>query len=304
MKASLASAIVLISRNLCLASLFFCSTSTSSLTCLPLFKRFEPARHDCTGIRRQNSMLGGKVPEIRPLRIRGGAEEDEEEMMGACGNYSSELPSEAEELTLPDSQSPNITTFELSTLERSQSAGFRSTELQPEGGEFSRDDDDVRGESSSSEMVDEDGMPYNTNYTDLNEDRGNECEYPRGCRHYSRGCRLRAPCCNELFWCRHCHNEVKDVACKDPLKSHQLDRSSVKLVCCSRCELEQTAKQYCEGCGLCFGKYYCDICKFFDDDLSKGVFHCNDCGICRIGGSENFFHCQNCGESGGGRRED
>ena len=27
--------------------------------------------------------------------------------------------------------------------------------------------------------------------------------------HYRRRCRMVAPCCGEVFWCRHCHNEVK-----------------------------------------------------------------------------------------------
>lgn len=30
-----------------------------------------------------------------------------------------------------------------------------------------------------------------------------------GCPHYRRRCRIRAPCCNEIFDCRHCHNETK-----------------------------------------------------------------------------------------------
>lgn len=29
------------------------------------------------------------------------------------------------------------------------------------------------------------------------------------CKHYRRRCRIRAPCCNEIFDCRHCHNEAK-----------------------------------------------------------------------------------------------
>jgi hypothetical protein len=27
------------------------------------------------------------------------------------------------------------------------------------------------------------------------------------CKHYRRRCRIRAPCCNDVFSCRHCHNE-------------------------------------------------------------------------------------------------
>ncbi len=30
-----------------------------------------------------------------------------------------------------------------------------------------------------------------------------------GCRHYRRRVRFITPCCNEEWWCRHCHNEVK-----------------------------------------------------------------------------------------------
>jgi len=29
------------------------------------------------------------------------------------------------------------------------------------------------------------------------------------CSHYRRRCRIRAPCCDEVFDCRHCHNDVK-----------------------------------------------------------------------------------------------
>ena len=28
------------------------------------------------------------------------------------------------------------------------------------------------------------------------------------CQHYRRRCRIRAPCCGEVFDCRHCHNEA------------------------------------------------------------------------------------------------
>lgn len=34
-----------------------------------------------------------------------------------------------------------------------------------------------------------------------------------GCQHYRRRCRIRAPCCNEIFDCRHCHNEAKVSKC-------------------------------------------------------------------------------------------
>lgn len=28
------------------------------------------------------------------------------------------------------------------------------------------------------------------------------------CNHYRRRCRIRAPCCNEIYPCRHCHNDA------------------------------------------------------------------------------------------------
>ncbi|CAL5407955.1 unnamed protein product [Camellia sinensis] len=37
-----------------------------------------------------------------------------------------------------------------------------------------------------------------------------------GCSHYRRRCKIRAPCCDEIFDCRHCHNESKDVIQRIP----------------------------------------------------------------------------------------
>ncbi|KAK4745603.1 hypothetical protein SAY87_011915 [Trapa incisa] len=85
-----------------------------------------------------------------------------------------------------------------------------------------------------------------------------------GCQHYRRRCKIRAPCCNEIFFCRHCHNEA-------------------------------AVAQVCTNCGVNMGEYFCQICKFLDDDTEKGQFHCDECGICRVGGRENFFHCKKCG---------
>jgi len=31
-----------------------------------------------------------------------------------------------------------------------------------------------------------------------------------GCKHYKQNCKLVAPCCNKLFTCRRCHDEVAD----------------------------------------------------------------------------------------------
>ncbi|XP_008667057.1 putative RING zinc finger domain superfamily protein isoform X9 [Zea mays] len=110
-----------------------------------------------------------------------------------------------------------------------------------------------------------------------------------GCKHYRRRCRIRAPCCGDVFHCRHCHNE----STKD---GHELDRHDVQSVICLVCDTEQPIAQVCCNCGVCMGEYFCAACNFLDDDVDKEQFHCDDCGICRVGGKENFFHCQKCGK--------
>ncbi|KAL3745327.1 hypothetical protein ACJRO7_014436 [Eucalyptus globulus] len=116
-----------------------------------------------------------------------------------------------------------------------------------------------------------------------------------GCPHYRRRCRIRAPCCNEIFDCRHCHNDAKNNINVNQKQRHELPRHQVQQVVCSLCGTEQEVRQVCINCGVCMGKYFCGTCKLFDDDTSKKQYHCNGCGICRIGGRENFFHCYKCG---------
>eukprot|EP00267_Zea_mays_P032981 XP_008667064.2 putative RING zinc finger domain superfamily protein isoform X5 [Zea mays] len=96
-----------------------------------------------------------------------------------------------------------------------------------------------------------------------------------GCKHYRRRCRIRAPCCGDVFHCRHCHNE----STKD---GHELDRHDVQSVICLVCDTEQPIAQVCCNCGVCMGEYFCAACNFLDDDVDKEQFHCDDCGICRI----------------------
>ncbi|XP_020259997.1 E3 ubiquitin-protein ligase MIEL1-like [Asparagus officinalis] len=114
-----------------------------------------------------------------------------------------------------------------------------------------------------------------------------------GCAHYKRRCRIRAPCCNEIFYCRHCHNEAKNCLDVDQVERHEIPRHDVKKVICTLCDTEQNVRQNCSIVGM--GKYFCEKCNFFDDDVSKNQYHCDGCGICRTGGKENFFHCDRCG---------
>ncbi|KAF6175493.1 hypothetical protein GIB67_021983 [Kingdonia uniflora] len=123
-----------------------------------------------------------------------------------------------------------------------------------------------------------------------------------GCKHYKRRCRIRAPCCNEIFPCRHCHNEATSVL-RNPKDRHELVRHEVKHVICSVCDTEQKVAGVCLNCGVCMGEYFCEVCNFYDDEAiiitdefitEKDQFHCIKCGICRVGGRDNFFHCDKC----------
>ncbi|KAM7459423.1 hypothetical protein LguiA_036417 [Lonicera macranthoides] len=115
-----------------------------------------------------------------------------------------------------------------------------------------------------------------------------------GCSHYRRRCRIRTPCCDEIFDCRHCHNEAKNNINVDQKLRHDIPRHQVQQVICSLCGTEQEVGQVCISCGVCMGRYFCGTCKLLDDDTSKKQYHCDGCGICRIGGRENFFHCDKC----------
>ncbi|KAL3358269.1 hypothetical protein AABB24_015420 [Solanum stoloniferum] len=88
-----------------------------------------------------------------------------------------------------------------------------------------------------------------------------------GCSHYRRRCKIRAPCCDEIFDCRHCHNDSKNSLDVDPLKRHDIPRHDIKKVICSLCNTEQDVQQKCIQCGVCMGKYFCSKCNFFDDDV-------------------------------------
>ncbi|XP_076909277.1 putative serine/threonine-protein kinase PBL28 [Bidens hawaiensis] len=115
-----------------------------------------------------------------------------------------------------------------------------------------------------------------------------------GCEHYKRRCKLRAPCCNQLFSCRSCHDKCAS-SLNDPNERHKMVLKDVKQVVCLICNTKQQVSHICSNCGVKMGEYFCAICKLYDDDTSKQQFHCYDCGVCRLHGRKNYYHCQNCG---------
>ncbi|PKA59692.1 RING finger and CHY zinc finger domain-containing protein 1 [Apostasia shenzhenica] len=109
-----------------------------------------------------------------------------------------------------------------------------------------------------------------------------------GCEHYKRNCKLMAACCNKLFTCRFCHDKVSD---------HSMDRKATTEMMCMRCLAVQPIGPTCQtpSCSeFLMAKYYCNICKFFDDERS--VYHCPFCNLCRVGKGLgiDFFHCMKC----------
>lgn len=115
---------------------------------------------------------------------------------------------------------------------------------------------------------------------------GDETEYrPFGCEHYRRNVKLQCSTCNRWYTCRFCHDHVED---------HELIRKDTKNMLCMFCGTAQRAGEACISCGVSAARYYCDICKLWNDDPDKSVYHCNDCGICRIGRGlgKDFFHCK------------
>lgn len=94
-----------------------------------------------------------------------------------------------------------------------------------------------------------------------------------GCGHYKRFCQVKAPCCDEYYVCRKCHDEAND---------HIMDSLIVTEMKCLLCNTEQTVSNKCINpmCATQMGNYYCDICHLFENRINIKLWHCHDCGIC------------------------
>ncbi|KAF2607936.1 hypothetical protein F2Q68_00046453 [Brassica cretica] len=108
-----------------------------------------------------------------------------------------------------------------------------------------------------------------------------------GCKHYKRNCKFLAPCCDQLFTCIRCHDEETD---------HSVDRKQIKKMMCMKCLLIQPIGANCSNilCKSSMGKYFCKICKLYDDE--RKIYHCPYCNLCRVGKGLgiDYFHCMKC----------
>jgi len=107
-----------------------------------------------------------------------------------------------------------------------------------------------------------------------------------GCKHYKRKCKLVAPCCDQAFTCRFCHDDVSD---------HTVNRYNVKQMVCTDCKVRQPVAAECLNCKTSMAKYHCNVCNLFDDS-SAAIYHCPFCNVCRRGKGlgVDFFHCMKC----------
>ncbi|KAI4326662.1 hypothetical protein MLD38_031951 [Melastoma candidum] len=109
-----------------------------------------------------------------------------------------------------------------------------------------------------------------------------------GCKHYKSNCKLFMPCCSQLYPCRRCHDEMSD---------HLIDRVLITKMMCMTCLEVQPVGPSCSttSCDTSsMAKYYCLICKIFDDE--REIYHCPFCNLCRVGKGlgVDYFHCMNC----------
>ncbi len=106
-----------------------------------------------------------------------------------------------------------------------------------------------------------------------------------GCEHYRRNVKMQCFTCQRWYTCRLCHDDAED---------HILPRKQTENMLCMFCGHAQKPGDICVKCGESAARYYCNICKLWNDDPGKSIYHCNDCGICRVGEGlgKDFIHCK------------
>ena len=111
------------------------------------------------------------------------------------------------------------------------------------------------------------------------------------CEHYNKNCKLYTSCCNKIYPCHRCHDNVEYEENLNKNTIHRLNKDTVQLICI-KCDTKQDISNQCISCKIEFGKYFCQIC-LLHDFTDKEQYHCNFCKICRVGRSVNE-HCQIC----------
>jgi uncharacterized CHY-type Zn-finger protein len=77
------------------------------------------------------------------------------------------------------------------------------------------------------------------------------------CVHYERNCNIVAPCCQRIYGCRICHDELS------PANHPDMNRFLIREVVCKNCNTQQAASNQCINCQTVFGEYHCGICNLW-----------------------------------------
>ena len=90
------------------------------------------------------------------------------------------------------------------------------------------------------------------------------------CPHYARRTRVVAPCCGREYGCRHCHDETED---------HRLAPGDVATMACGWCGERGPAGAACASCAAPQARYFCGICRLWDDTPGRAIYHCPFCNM-------------------------
>jgi uncharacterized CHY-type Zn-finger protein len=85
------------------------------------------------------------------------------------------------------------------------------------------------------------------------------------CVHYERNCNIVAPCCNRIYGCRICHDELS------PPGHPPLNRFQIREVVCKNCNTRQAATNQCVECQTVFGEYHCGTCNLWMSMVRCGL---------------------------------
>jgi RING finger/CHY zinc finger protein 1 len=91
------------------------------------------------------------------------------------------------------------------------------------------------------------------------------------CVHYERNCNTIAPCCQRIYGCRICHDELSEPNHPD------MNRFMVREVVCKNCHTQQAVSNQCIQCHTVFGEYHCNICNLWMSMVCMNLFVCCCC---------------------------
>lgn len=77
------------------------------------------------------------------------------------------------------------------------------------------------------------------------------------CVHYERNCNIVAPCCQRVFGCRICHDELSESG------HPPMNRFLIQQVVCKNCNTQQAVSNQCIHCQTVFGEYFCGVCNLW-----------------------------------------